>query len=178
MLRKAEGFGCERVTVRSSWCKPRRGWLKVNYAVGVERESCSFFVRDGEGLFCVAGVCSNGASLGLGLALDDLVNLMLQGCWDWCRRLGVTQLIVESDEEGCTGRSWPQELVCKVQKCSIRVNNVAGILADKCAGQNVIYWKVGGLPRALLQLLELEGRPYFVAKPGRDFVWDPGGLTG
>nr|GMD63219.1 uncharacterized protein LOC109173561 [Ipomoea batatas] len=147
MLRKAEGFGCERVTVRSSWCKPPRGWLKVNYAVGVERESCSFFVRDGEGLFCVAGEAGS-------------------------------ELIVESDEEGCTGRSWPQELVCKVQKCSIRVNNVAGILADKCAGQNVIYLKVGGLPRALLQLLELEGRPYFVAKPGRDFEWDPGGLTG
>lgn len=69
------------------------------------------------------------------------------------------------------------------RKCDRKVNCVAHWLLSTCVGQNIVFRKVGALPRGFLHVLNLEGYPHFSSMPGADYValdvdqnriWDPG----
>lgn len=163
VMRKAADFGCERITVRRSWTKPPKGWIKINCAICRERRCCSFFGRNSRGLFVFAGVFTADE------AKEVPVQEMLQECWAWCRRKKLKYIIIEAEE--ILGVNVPDDMVVKLAYCDKRVNCIAGCLAEKCKGKNVNFKGVGGLPKAFMQLLRLEGIPHFLFAPGGDFVW-------
>lgn len=165
VIRRAENFGVQRVVTQSSWCKPPRGWVKVNLAVGTRRQSGGFIIRNAKGKFCVAGVYS-GENFGHG---KELREVMVQDAWAWCRRKRIEKVVMESDEPEFS-RAVIQEGEVKWSFCQARVNCVASCLADRCEKQSLIFYCLNSLPGDFMQLLSLEGIPHFAMAPGLDIA--------
>nr|GMD29921.1 very-long-chain enoyl-CoA reductase [Ipomoea batatas] len=79
-------------------------------------------------------------------------------------------VILESDVHNILTLGMPDDLIVRAEGCSGMVNCVAGCLAEKCKGLNVVFNSVEGLPKAFMQLLKLEGVPHFVFLPGGDQI--------
>ncbi|XP_019152199.1 PREDICTED: uncharacterized protein LOC109149028 [Ipomoea nil] len=165
IMQKAEEFGCSRIVQKTCWCRPRTREVKINWAVDWDEGACAFFTRNSRGRFCSAGIYSKQE----GGDIRILVREMLQDCWAWCRRKKIASVCLESDSWGDGGweflEEWPN---VRCSRCTERVNRVAGCLLRCCAGNNLVFWKNGGLPRGLRRVLALEGVLHFVLVPGID----------
>ncbi|XP_019191194.1 PREDICTED: uncharacterized protein LOC109185694 [Ipomoea nil] len=168
ILRKAESFGCVRIVQRSCWVRPGPGAIKINWAVDDEERSCSFFVRNSSGRFCLAGVYT----LREGQDLKSLIQEMMRYCWSWCNLKRMEKVSFETN-------NWREtDLDClslqghqvRMETCLDKVNCVAICLANRCFGLDIIFSKVEGLPRGLEMILALEGVPHFVFFPGVDRI--------
>lgn len=172
IIKRAEGFRCQKIVRTSRWCKPPRGWIKINIAK--ERGSCSFIIRNAEGEFVLVGV-----STGEG----NIIHEVMYDLGGWCKRRGLVRVQMEMDVD-IEGEGM-NDLTVEWRKCERKVNCVAHWLLNACEGQNVFFRRAGALPKGFLQILSLEGYPHFSSFPGCDYVplvvnqnraWDPGGV--
>lgn len=153
----------QRVVVRSSWCKPAGGWVKINMAVAASRRSCGFIIRNAGGQFCLAGVYAEN------LFGNTVRMAMEQDIWAWCRRKKIERVVLESDEPELI-MAMNQMGRVRSNVCSTKVNCFACCLADRCDSWNVVFLRESSLPRHLVQLLSLEGIPHFAFAPGLDLA--------
>ncbi|XP_019178346.1 PREDICTED: uncharacterized protein LOC109173561 [Ipomoea nil] len=167
ILKRTKRFGVKRVVERDSWCKPPRGWIKVNHATSESKKTCSFFVRNATGQFCLAGVYTGD----LAMNLRELRKMMAQDIWAWCRRKRLSNVMFEGEEgHGMELNLRPDEGEVKHLTCRKCVNCIASCLANRCEGENVLFLSPGGLPHGFQRLLELEGLPHFTFLPGQDLT--------
>ncbi|XP_019159332.1 PREDICTED: uncharacterized protein LOC109156012 [Ipomoea nil] len=158
IMKRAESFGYGKIVQRTGWCRPRRGSVKVNWAI--EDNSCGFFIRNSRGMFCVAGVYSfeNGEDI------QAVAKRMLRDCWNWGCRNHIRDMCFESDKV----LDWEYADQVNSSRTNERVNAVARCLTRMCAGMCIWFLNGCGLPRGLDRVLALEGIPHFVLLPGMD----------
>ncbi|XP_031115112.1 uncharacterized protein LOC116019135 [Ipomoea triloba] len=168
IMKKARGFGCQRITVAVCWEKPPRGYVKINCAANMRGDTCGYFVRNSGGQLCAAGVYSRGELFDL--TLQELIAVMLKDCWDWCALKGIDRVVIGSNDIEClSDEVLPQGWSGAGRRCKEKVNCVV----ECCrwgGGGNVSFLKGGGLPRSFTHLLALEGLPQFLFVPGHDHV--------
>ncbi|XP_031121065.1 uncharacterized protein LOC116024311 [Ipomoea triloba] len=126
ILRRADLFKCSKIVREASWCKPPKGWIKINTAV--KKGSCSFMIRNSKGEFVMARVYSGDR---------DMEMIMLKECLSWCKKRGLGRVQIEGEQVRVDGDE--QGLRVEWLKCDRRVNCIAQWLLDKCEGQNVVY---------------------------------------
>nr|GMD04665.1 uncharacterized protein LOC109162453 [Ipomoea batatas] len=165
MMRRVQGFGVQKAVVRNGWCKPPKGWIKVNMTA--KERSCGFFVRNAKGQFYIAGVYS----ICEGESMNELRGLMVQDVWAWCRRKRLVKVIFESDEPGLLKeKAMIQGGHVGWSRCSTQVNCLVHCVVDRCTDLNMIFLKEGSLPCGFARLMALEGIPHFVVFPGHDYA--------
>ncbi|XP_019166699.1 PREDICTED: uncharacterized protein LOC109162453 [Ipomoea nil] len=167
ILRRVDGFGVQRKIVKESWCKPPMGWVKVNLAESKNGQSYSFFIRNGKGQFCLAGIYSSD----LFGPQSSLKKEIVKDVRAWCRRKKLCRLEFETDEPGFKyDNAGHDDGLERWNSCSSRVNSLAVWIANKWEGLSLVFWKVGSLPQGFMQLLAIEGVPHFALLPGQDLA--------